>query len=264
MRTKRTLIGLLAVALVTGALQFSGALPLINSFVQQASAPILSPAKKFSKGFANFISVFTGLNRLSKENNELKSKLAEFSGNVAELAEIRKENEALKKQLGVKETKGYILVPARIISYGGAGYEETLLLDRGKNDGVESGMVVVFENNLIGRVKNSSRFTSELSLVTSPNSAVVGQIVNRAATGIVRGKIGAGILGMEEIELGKKIAAGDLVSSAKIAKDVPPGLVLGLVEDVQRKDNAVFQSARVRPILDFAELEIVFVIVRSR
>lgn len=262
--TRRVVILAASVLLIGSILQFAGAMPAVESFTARLTSPILRPVRSVVLDTKNIFGAVFRIGQLGKENNELKNRLATLTGNSAELAELRLQNEALKVQLGVSETKRYALLPTHVLVGGGVGYEETLVLDRGERDGVSKGMLVVVGNNLIGRITSVGPSTSSLQLVSSPNSAIIGQVVGKNATGVIKGRLGAGVLGMEQIELGKKIEIGDIIASSRIAADTIPGLVVGVVENVIKNDNAVFQSATVRPILDFNSLDLVFIVTGKK
>jgi cell shape-determining protein MreC len=42
--------------------------------------------------------------------------------------------------------------------------------------------------------------------------------------------------------------------------EIPRGLVLGQVAQVIEKDNEIFKSAKIKPVFDIADLEVIFII----
>ena len=56
------------------------------------------------------------------------------------------------------------------------------------------------------------------------------------------------------------IAQGDLVYSEGTEGYLPRGLIVGRVNEVIEKQNEVFKQAKVKPIFDIRDLELVFVI----
>jgi cell shape-determining protein MreC len=51
-----------------------------------------------------------------------------------------------------------------------------------------------------------------------------------------------------------------LVYTEGTEEEIPRGLILGKVEDVVVKDNEVFKQAKVKPVFDISNLDIVFVV----
>jgi len=65
---------------------------------------------------------------------------------------------------------------------------------------------------------------------------------------------------MEYIPQEEAINVGDIVLTSGLGGVMPKGLVIGQVTEVQQMGYALFQSAIVRPAVDFSRLELVLVI----
>ena len=65
---------------------------------------------------------------------------------------------------------------------------------------------------------------------------------------------------MEYIPQEEQIDVGDIVLTSGLGGVLPKGLVIGQVTEVLQMDYALFQSATVRPAIDFSRLELVLVI----
>jgi rod shape-determining protein MreC len=65
---------------------------------------------------------------------------------------------------------------------------------------------------------------------------------------------------MEYIPQEESINVGEIVLTSGLGGFVPKGLVVGQVTEVQQVDYALFQTAIVRPVVDFSRLELVLVI----
>jgi rod shape-determining protein MreC len=89
---------------------------------------------------------------------------------------------------------------------------------------------------------------------------VNARVQNSRVTGIVRGNIDGGLV-MERIPQGETVSPGDIVLTSGLGGNFPGKLVIGQITEVSRRDSDMFQSARVRPTVDFGKLEEVLVIV---
>jgi len=58
----------------------------------------------------------------------------------------------------------------------------------------------------------------------------------------------------------EKITEGDLVYSEGTEGFLPRGLILGRVTQVRELQNEVFKQAKIKPIFDVRDLELVFLI----
>ena len=56
------------------------------------------------------------------------------------------------------------------------------------------------------------------------------------------------------------VEAGDAVLTSGLGGNYPPNIFVGQVLSVQRRDNALFQTASVQPIVDFNSINAVLVI----
>ena len=61
-------------------------------------------------------------------------------------------------------------ISAAVISRKTGSWWRQIILNKGSKDGVEIGNIVIGPGGLLGRVKNTSLFTSSVTLITSPES----------------------------------------------------------------------------------------------
>jgi rod shape-determining protein MreC len=69
-----------------------------------------------------------------------------------------------------------------------------------------------------------------------------------------------GDLIMDFIPQGPTFEVGEGVLSSGLGGQFPRGMAIGVIESIDSQPNAVFQTARVRPAVDFGSLELVMVI----
>jgi len=130
----------------------------------------------------------------------------------------------------------------------------------GSLQGVEIGMPVVSGGaGLVGRISQVGPRTSEVQLLTDTDSAVAALLQTSRVTGLVVGQPDS-TLQMEYIPQEEQIDVGDIVLTSGLGGVLPKGLVIGQVTEVLQMDYALFQSATVRPAIDFSRLELVLVI----
>jgi rod shape-determining protein MreC len=60
------------------------------------------------------------------------------------------------------------------------------------------------------------------------------------------------------------VATGDIVLTSGLGGLMPKGLVIGQVTEVQQREYETFQTATVRPAVDFTRLELALVITGFR
>lgn len=192
----------------------------------------------------------------AKENKALKEQLAELLSENAKLRRNLSEIQSLLEQQKTLDPRVYNLVAARPI-----GLDRYLKIDKGSKDGVKESQAVVFKDNFLGRVVSVSEKSSNIMLTVDPDSKLSGFSINKGgkAKGIILGKFGSEML-FEKILHEESIEEGDLVYSEGTEGFLPRGLVLGRVVEVKGQENEVFKQAKIAPVFDIRDLDLVFLI----
>ncbi|MDO8507508.1 MAG: rod shape-determining protein MreC, partial [bacterium] len=170
-----------------------------------------------------------------------------------------KENESLKRELKFKTESGFQTVTASITFFDPTNLRESILIDKGTNDGIRPKMAATSEGFLIGRVTDVYSDSSKILLITDPMSNVPSLLPDVNAIGLVQGQVGMG-LNMSQIPQETDVKKGAVVVTSGLGGEYPKGLIIGKVENITRKNNSIFQSASLRTLIDFKLLERVQII----
>ena len=196
-----------------------------------------------------------------KENNEnlIKENL-DLKAQIARLSDVQKENELLRKEVGLIPKDKYTLESCSIIAEDSLGSSSTILIDKGENRGLSEGMPVIISNGiLVGRISGVFADSAQVTLITDRNSAVNGEVSESGAKGIVKGTYGLGIM-MDMISQTEVIKEGDTVITSGLGGGMPRGLFIGKVGQASQSEDKLFQQASVVSSTDFSSLRVVFVI----
>ena len=85
---------------------------------------------------------------------------------------LKKDNIRLRQILFLQESSNDNHISAAVISRKTGSWWRQIILNKGSKDGVEVGSTVIGPGGLLGRVNNTSSFTSSVRLLTSPESKV--------------------------------------------------------------------------------------------
>lgn len=192
----------------------------------------------------------------SQENKALKQQIGQLMSENANLRKQLSEAQSLISQDQHLDPKIYNLIAARPI-----GLDRYLKIDKGASSGIKEGQAVVFNDNFIGKVAKVSEKAASVELLADPDSKVAAfsQGLGGKAKGVIFGQFGLELL-MDKILHEEKISKGDLVYSEGTEGYLPRGLILGRVSDVIEKDQELFKKAKVKPVFDLRDLELIFVI----
>lgn len=191
----------------------------------------------------------------SSENCELYSE-REISELKVKIAELTEENLQQKRLLSAPIPKNWQFLGGKVI-----GLEnETLMIDKGSEDGVREGMVAVVEGTYVGKVVKTSEAVSEIRLPTFFEEKMSVKIVSAndkvlSGRGLLIGR-GQGKMRMEQILSREEVKAGDLVITTIEGGD----LLIGEVEEVIEAKGEVFKNAQVKRVFSPEELTTVFLI----
>ena len=83
---------------------------------------------------------------------------------------LREDNKRLREILYLQETSNKNTISAAVISRKTGSWWRQIILNKGSKDGVGIGSTVIGPGGLLGRVNDTSLFTSTVTLLTSPES----------------------------------------------------------------------------------------------
>ncbi|MBU1031610.1 rod shape-determining protein MreC [Patescibacteria group bacterium] len=192
----------------------------------------------------------------AQENIALKEQMGRLISENADLRKKLAEAEALVSQSQHLDPQKYNLLSARPIGLG-----RYLKIDKGASSGVRIGQAVVYEDNFIGKIVSVSEGGASVQLLTDPDSKITAfsQNIDGRAKGVLVGQFGMEAR-LDKILHEEKIGTGDLVYSEGLEEFLPRGLILGQVTQVLDQPNEVFKQAKIAPVFDIRDLELVFVI----
>jgi rod shape-determining protein MreC len=203
----------------------------------------------------------------SSELKKLREENARLAKQVIEYEKIKRDNEAFRSQFDLSQSSSYNLVPARIIGFIGSFSSPTaFIINQGENSSISTGMAVISENNLVGKISKVSFSTSQVDLVTSPSFSTLAKTADGKASGIARGNDDFVLLERVSIndnlsKNGMLISSGDLNDSSV---GIPPDIIIGKIESVNKNPSLPFQTAKIQSAINFRKLETVFIFTGLR
>ncbi len=255
------LVVALAMVLVWLVLDSLGTTNPIRESLTGVIAPLQLVFTRAVSPVLDLVASFRARSDLQQENAELKEQIAALRAEVVQLSEAQYENEDLRRQLGFKSAvPSFQLIAAEVIGRDPSAYLHYLLIDRGAEDGIRKGMPVLTDAGLVGRVSRVNRGSSQVMLLTDPESSVAAYIQRSRATGVVQGQLQQELV-MRYILQDETVVVGDVVLTSGMGGGLPKRLVIGQVVEVRRNDVDMHQEAVVQPAVDMESLEQVMVLL---
>jgi rod shape-determining protein MreC len=264
-RTRWLSFGVMAVVLALGlVLSQLGYLQPVRDLARTLFAPLQIGMADLAIGAGKSTLNLRDIQSLRQRYEQLQAEANRLSVENARLAEVQQENMRLRQLLNFTRNNPQYDYRAAAVVGQKIGEDTSNLLfsifiDVGARDGVATGMPVVTDRGLVGRVTRVGPNVAEVLLLIDPASAVNGRVLNSRVTGVVRGSLDAGLV-MERIPQGDAVHPGDIVVTSGLGGNFPDKLVVGQVTEVFHRDADMFQSAHIRPTVDFGKVETVLVI----
>lgn len=243
-RTKRLTVIALAV-LAAVFFQLSGWLtPLYDPF-SRLLLTIAAPIHAAGNGFSGFFGRFFGGDG---DPAALRQTIDGLRAENAKLLALASENSALKAALAFQERGTDEIIMARVVYESDENDARLLVMDRGSSDGVALGLPVVTGNGvIIGKIMAVRRQSSTVMPLMDTRSRLAVAAQNSQETlGVLEGDRGLS-MSISLIPQAENLSPGDTVITSGLEPGIRRGLVVGVIEKVNRSTQDPFQSASVVP-----------------
>ena len=165
---------------------------------------------------------------------------------------LKKDNIRLRQMLSLQESSNNGNISAAVISRKTGGWWRQILLNKGSKDGVEIGSTVIGPGGLLGRVNNTSSFTSSVILITSPESKLGVWVDRIQMNGLLVG-LGNNYPSLILYSKDADIKVGDFVSSSPASSLLPPNIPIGIVQSI----NEPFKGKKTAKISLLAKPQVI-------
>lgn len=257
---------------ILGVLVFIAANALLLTLNSRSHSPALMPYRvvlSLVAPFQEMIIRWVRLNEniwhhyfylvtVAEENSQLKQAVADAEAKLNRYEELTLANQRLRRLLEIKQSTTREVVAAEVIGRDPSPWFKTVIINKGKVDGIDKGYPVVMAEGIVGQIIEISKSYAKVLLLIDRKSAVDGVVQRSRARGVVKG--GAETQCTFDYLLRKHdISVGDMIVTSGLDGVYPKGLPIGRVVTVDRPHAGIFQHVRVAPFVDFEKLEEVIV-----
>ncbi len=257
----------LTVAVLVGSgllltiLDSTGALVGVFGFLRDPLTGITAWTSSRTEAVSDAVSGPRNLAAAREQIAALEAQVAEQGRELEELREIQSEAQLLRELFGeAAQTPEYRRVIADVIGQDTNPTMQSIIINKGVDDGVRTGMPVEAARGLVGQVYNATNHAAQVVLLTETASAIPVRLGTTRATGILRGAGRGALPTIDWIDLQYDVQVGELVVTSGLDGKFPQNLVIGRVVSVTRNEAELFQQAVVQPAVDFRTLETLLVV----
>lgn len=253
---------LIIIMVVAGVLflAISGYLTPVFSF---SVSPLISAQSWLSQRYLAFSDFFNSprdMATLRAQNAQLENEVAMLQSEIVALQENLAQSDILYTLLDFARTNPeHEYVAATVIGREISPFLQYIIIDKGSNDGLRHGMPVVTQQGLVGRIDALISDASRIQLITDANSSVNVKLQTAGVEGLVRGSV-TGEISLDMVPVDSEVQIGDILMTSGLGGTYPPNIFVGQVLTMQSKQNVLFQTGSVQPVVDFSNLSAVLVI----
>ena len=199
----------------------------------------------------------------AQENNSLKTALNQAAEENNRWREVELANDRLRNLLNFKTTVTSQVLAAEVIGKDPSAWFKTVIIDKGKSDGLKKGLPVVIAQGIVGQIIEVSNHYSKVMLIIGRNSAVDALVQRTRARGIIKGA-STDQCRLDYVLRKHDVQVDDTLISSGFDGVYPKGLRVGRVSEVVDHEAEIFHEITVAPFVDFEKLEEVLVILNPQ
>ena len=240
-----------------------------KSIIESGAGSTLNPLQSLVYGgtskvketldfFLNFSDVKEQNKELINKNQELESKLSTYS-------DLKEENDRLRGILNFAEERNdYNYIACDIKGYSGGNFLDGYIVNKGTNDKIQKGMIVIAAQGLVGQVTSVGSNWSIIQSLANENIAVSVMVEStREATGYLKGfkdSKNVNLTKVYDLPMDSEVKEGDVIMTSGVGMLYPKEIRIGEVISVEEDKVKVMKSAVVKPYVDFNKLEELFIV----
>lgn len=175
---------------------------------------------------------------------------------------LTEERDELREQLHFVSRVGYRSVGADVIGKNIEPLGNTLIINRGSQDGLHLHQPVVTKQGmLIGKLARVDESTAVIRLLNDPSSKIAATVLNQDhSLGLIEGGYGLTVQ-MNFIPQNEIIMIGDAAITSGLEQGIPRGLLIGTIDTVQKEAYQPFQQAVITPAANLNTITTVSILI---
>jgi rod shape-determining protein MreC len=202
---------------------------------------------------------------LLRENAALRASNQVLSIQVRQAQEIWRDDDQLRQMLTLPRQKPWKLRAARVITREPTSWWQSVWIDLGSQEGVQTNCAVLTQDGLVGKVQNVGATRSQVLLLGDPGLRVWVIDETNKETGVLMSALSNprenNMVDFEYLAATSRVRPGDRIVTWGVGSIFSNGIPVGRVVDVQPKDSGLSTEGRVQLFAKMGDLEEVWVIL---
>ena len=240
-----------------------------KNIIESGAGSTLNPAQaivyKATDKVKETLDFFLNFSEIKAQNKELINKNQELENKLLTYSDLKEENDRLRQVLNFTEERdNYNYIACDIIGYSGGNFLDGYIVNKGKNENIQKGMIVIAAQGLVGQVTSVGENWSIVQSLVNENIAVSVMVEStRDATGYLKGfkdSKNRNLAKVYDLPMDSEVKEGDVIMTSGVGMIYPKEIKIGEVISVEEDKVKVMKSAVVKPYVDFNKLEELFIV----
>ena len=201
------------------------------------------------------ITLWNSIRKLTKNQNKLlrENKALQFNQQLSDIklqrfATLEAENLRLREILEATTRISNKFSIARIMSIDTDPFKHSILINKGKKDGIFQGQTLIDYKGVVGQITQVNLFSSKGILITDPNHAIPIEINRNGIRTVALGTGGFNNLKLPFLPNNTDIDEGDLLVTSGLGRAFPPGYPVAIVEHIELDPLEQFATISAKPL----------------
>jgi len=203
----------------------------------------------------------TSKQALLNQNKQLSGEVVRLKASLQTRNALLLENQKLKQLLGASYQISYQkFTLSRVSSVSQSRLKKQIIINKGSNDELEIGQVVLGPKGVIGQITQTTPLYATVLMITDPTQYVPIKSQRNGVRGISKGiASNQGNLVVNFIEPDFDVVVGDVFLTSAIGSKFPAGYPVGKVTHVEQHTDDPFLHIELAPIQTAEQLEFVLI-----
>ena len=211
-------------------------------------------ATKISDGITYVFGEATGIAEYLDRINELENQVGSLQDQLADYENLQKQNQLYKDALELKEENpDYTFVEAKAVSRDAADIFGSYTINKGTTSGISDGDAVLYGNYIVGIIDRAYPTYSVVKTILDPDFSVSAYEIVSGEISYVTGRAELapdGKCTMANLDSSTSVTYGSIIATAGISGNIPEGLIIGTVEEIEEDNASIASYAVIKPGVD--------------
>lgn len=230
---------------------------------------IFTPAHWFASKISDSIDTISDSAKGNAEYEEkidsLQQQLGQLQEQLADYNNLKAQNELYKDALELKEeNRDFKFVEASVIGRDSANPYCSFTISKGIMNGIKEGDAVLYGKYLVGVIDKAYPTYSVVCSVIDPDFSVSAYDISTNEISYVTGSADLASVGyckFENLDANTKISYGSIIATAGISGNMPKGIIIGTVKDINDEATNISTYAAVEPGTDIEKLNSCLILI---